>query len=76
MNRKSLAILFTIASLAGQVMLGAERAAESQGALPRPALANTSPRDRGVNRLYSARTGGSEVLALDFVIEGNSCAQF
>ena len=76
MNRKSLAVLFAIASLACQVMLGAERATEWQGAIPRPTVANTSPRDRGVSPHYSTGTGGSEVLALDFVIEGNSCARF
>lgn len=75
MNEKSLAVLVTLASLAGQVLFADERANESQGAIPRPTLGNPSARDRGVRPRDSTNTGGSEVF-LNFVIAGKSCAQF
>ena len=75
MNGQSLLVLFTMASLAGQVLFGDERANESQGAISQPTLGNPSARDRGVSPRDSTNTGGSEVF-LNFAIGGKSCAQF
>lgn len=75
MNRLSLAILFAMASLAGQVVLGAEEATESQGAILRPTPENSSPRGRVLSPRDSASSGGGEVFQ-NFVIDGKKCIQF
>ena len=75
MNRQSLAVLFTMASLACPVVLDAEEATESRGAILRPMLGDSSPRGRSLSPRDSTSSGGSEVF-LNFVINGKSCSQF
>ena len=74
MNRQSLFVLFTMASLAGPVALSAQEPTESQGAILRPTPENSSLRGRRLNLGNSTSSGGWEVFQ-NFVIDGKKCIQ-
>src|SRR5271157_3237975 len=74
MNRKSLVLLFTLASLAGPVVLGAQETAESQGVVLRPTPENPNPQVRALTLGNSTSSGGWEVFQ-NFVIDGKKCIQ-
>ena len=76
MYRKTPAILVTVAFISSGAVLRADGVKESQGANARPALQNSSSGERSIAPRYSAGTGTSEVVALNFVIGGKSCLRF
>ena len=73
MNRISRVVLLGTAFVGGWTVFGADGVKESQGAMTRPATQESNARDRQFVPHYSAGTGVSEVLALNFVIPAKSC---
>jgi len=75
MQRTSSVLLLGLALLGSGAPLCAQAAKESQGAMLKNS-GEVSPLEGSVKPRYSAGTGGSEVLAQNFVVAGKSCVRF